>query len=235
MFDPSHIALGVLWFLVFLLSTTVHEAAHAWTAMRGGDRTAYHFGQVTLSPFPHMQREPFGMLVFPWLTFLMSGWMMGWASAPYDPYWAMRHPHRAAGMSLAGPLANFVLAGIAAILIRAGIAAELFQPGMSIGFTNIVLAHSAAPAVAEAFATLLSIMFSLNILLGTFNLIPLPPLDGFTAIGLILPERMAAKLNEWKMTMGGYQMIGMLVAWQVAGMVIRPVYYVGLQLLFFGL
>jgi len=234
MFDPQLIAVGVIWFVVFLLSATAHEAAHAWMALRGGDKTAYHFGQVTLSPLPHMQREPFGMLVFPWLTFFMNGWMMGWASAPYDPYWAMRYPRRAAWMSLAGPVANFILAAIAAVLIRVGLLAGLFRPGTTMRFTDIIQAADGAPAATEAIATLLSIMFALNILLGVFNLIPLPPLDGFTAIGLLLPESMAAKLREWQMTMGAYQIFGMLIAWQVSAYVIGPAYYVALLLLFLG-
>ena len=234
MFDPQQIAVGVIWFVVFLFSATAHEAAHAWMALRGGDKTAYHFGQVTLSPVPHMQREPFGMLIFPWITFFMNGWMMGWASAPYDPYWAMRYPRRAAWMSLAGPVANFILAAIAAILIRIGLGAGFFRPGMTMRFTDVIQAADGTPAAMDAIATLLGIMFALNILLGVFNLLPLPPLDGFTAIGLVLPESMAAKLREWQMTMGAYQIFGMLIAWQVAGYVIGPAYYLGLTLLFFG-
>lgn len=234
MLDPSQIAVGFIWFVVFLLSATAHEAAHAWAALRGGDSTAYHFGQVTLSPLPHIQREPFGMLVFPWLTFFMNGWMMGWASAPYDPFWAVRYPRRAAWMSLAGPVANFILATIAAILIRVGLLIGLFRPGSTMRFTDVIQAADGAAAPIEAIATLLSIMFALNILLGVFNLIPLPPLDGFTAIGLVLPEAMAGKLREWQVTMGGYQIIGMLIAWQVAGYVIGPAYYVGLTILFLG-
>src|SRR5437763_13725039 len=81
---------GVMWYVVFLLSTTCHEAAHAWAASLGGDLTAFHGGQVSLDPLPHIRREPFGMVVFPILTYIASQWMMGWASAPYDPYWAQR-------------------------------------------------------------------------------------------------------------------------------------------------
>lgn len=174
------------------------------------------------------------MLIFPWLTFFLNGWMMGWASAPYDPYWAMRYPRRAAWMSLAGPAANFILVAIAAVLIRAGLLFGLFRPGSTMRFTDVIQAADGTPAAFEAVATLLSIMFALNILLGVFNLLPLPPLDGFTAIGLVLPDSMAAKLREWQMTMGGYQMIGMLIAWQLGGYVIGPAYYIGLRLLFLG-
>src|SRR6266540_7395228 len=101
---------GMMWYVVFLLSITVHEAAHAFTAMKLGDNTAYHGGQVSLDPVPHMRREPVGMVVVPIISFLMSGgWMMGWASTPYDPLWAERYPRRSAWMSLAGPVSNLML------------------------------------------------------------------------------------------------------------------------------
>ena len=90
---------GLLWFAAFLFSTTVHEAMHALAAYRGGDTTAYLGGQVSLSPLPHIRREPIGMLVVPLLTAFTLGWAVGWASTPYDPHWAARHPRRAAGMA----------------------------------------------------------------------------------------------------------------------------------------
>jgi hypothetical protein len=94
---------GLLWVAVFLFSTTVHEAVHALAALRGGDPTAYLGGQVSLAPLPHIRREPIGMLVVPILTVFTNGWALGWASTPYDPYWAARHPRRAATMAAAGP------------------------------------------------------------------------------------------------------------------------------------
>src|SRR5437588_6666691 len=95
------LALGLTWFLVFLFSTTLHEAGHALAAYRLGDPTAYHGGQVSLSPLPHIRREPVGMLIVPLVSFALSrgSWMMGWASAPYDPDWAHHHPRRAAIMA----------------------------------------------------------------------------------------------------------------------------------------
>jgi len=57
---------------------------------------------VTLNPWPHIRREPVGMILVPLITFATRGWMMGWASAPYDPTWAHRYPRRAAVMALAG-------------------------------------------------------------------------------------------------------------------------------------
>ena len=92
-----------LWYVAFLFSLTVHEASHALAALKLGDPTAYRGGQVTLNPLPHMRREPFGTIVVPALSYIFAGWMMGWASAPYDPVWADRHPRRAGWMALAGP------------------------------------------------------------------------------------------------------------------------------------
>src|SRR5215468_6229382 len=81
---PDFLALGLIWYVVFLFSTTCHEAAHALAAKLGGDLTAFHGGQVSLDPIPHVRRELFGMVVFPILSYVTGGWMMGWASAPYD-------------------------------------------------------------------------------------------------------------------------------------------------------
>ncbi|HEX7241363.1 MAG TPA: hypothetical protein VF263_13895, partial [Longimicrobiaceae bacterium] len=90
------LAQGLTYYIVFLFSTTLHEAAHAWAAYRGGDPTAYHGGQVSLDPRPHIRREPVGMVLLPVVSVLLSGWPFGFASAPYDPNWAVRHPKRAA-------------------------------------------------------------------------------------------------------------------------------------------
>src|SRR3954469_2755940 len=103
------LAFGLIWFVAFLFSSTCHEASHAWVARRGGDETAHSLGQVSLNPFPHIQREPFGMVIMPWLSPIYAAGMMGWASAPYNPQWALRPPRRAAWMALAGPAANFAL------------------------------------------------------------------------------------------------------------------------------
>ena len=122
------LGLGLMWFVAFLFSTTVHEAMHAWVAFRGGDSTAYHGGQVSLSPIPHIRREPIGMLVVPLLTAFTSGWAMGWASAPYDPYWAARHPRRAALMAAAGPAGNFAIALAALAILKFGLVTGWFLP-----------------------------------------------------------------------------------------------------------
>lgn len=224
------VALGLLWYVVFLLSTTCHEAAHAFVAKLGGDLTAFHGGQVSLDPIPHIRREPFGMILFPILTYATSGWMMGWASAPYDPSWSGRHPHRAGWMSLAGPGANFALAILAAILIHIGIAAGVFSQPDSARFNHMV--QAVAPGATAGAATFLSLLFSLNVLLGIFNLLPLPPLDGFGAVGLLMSEDRARRFEGMARRMRGYSFIGLLIAWQVFGQLYYPLFGLSLHALY---
>jgi Zn-dependent protease len=229
--NPDVVILGLTWYVVFLFSTICHEAAHALAAKLGGDLTAFHGGQVTLNPIPHIRREPFGMVLMPLISYVAGGWMMGWASAPYDPYWAQRHPRRASWMSVAGPAANLLLCLLAAVLIRVGLAAGMLEPG-TMGFSGLVAAKSAG--AAEGLATGLSVMFSLNLLLGCFNLLPVPPLDGFGVLGLLVPESAALKLQELEHRMGSFSMIGLLIAWQVFGSVFRPIFGAAIRILFAG-
>jgi len=223
---------GVVWYVVFLLSTTCHEAAHALAAKWGGDLTAFHGGQVSLDPLPHIRREPFGMVIFPILSYVMGGWMMGWASAPYDPFWAQRHPRRAAWMSLAGPAANFTLAILAGILIRVGIFGGMLRLPESISFMQVV--DPAGTGIVHGVATFLSLMFSLNLLLGVFNLLPVPPLDGFTGVGVLLPEQTAARFQQFGWSLRGFTYIGLLLAWQVFDPIFSPIFGFSLRMLYPG-
>jgi membrane-associated protease RseP (regulator of RpoE activity) len=126
--SQDQLVLVPLWYAVFLLSLTCHEAAHAFAAYRGGDPTAYLGGQVTLNPLPHVQREPFGTILVPLMTYFFMGWMMGWASAPYDPLWEDRHPRRGAAMAAAGPLANLLLAALAFTVLKVGLSSGWWLP-----------------------------------------------------------------------------------------------------------
>src|ERR1700730_18928540 len=172
--------LGLIWYIVFLFSTTCHEGAHSLVAHLGGDSTAFLSGQVTLNPLPHIRREPVGMVAVPIMSYIFAHWMMGWASAPYDPAWQERYPRRAAWMALAGPAANFTLVILSALGIRVGMLLGYFHMPAYVGFTRIT--EASAPGFAGFAATFLSIIFLLNLLLGTFNLLPVPPLDGNTGI-----------------------------------------------------
>lgn len=227
---PDTIALGLLWYVVFLLATTCHEAAHALAAKWGGDLTAFHGGQVTLNPLPHIKREPFGMVLVPIISFVAGGWMMGWASAPYDPDWSQRYPHRAAKMALAGPAANFLLATLAAIGIHAGIWTGIFHVPESVNFSRMV--DPSTSGLGEAAAQLLSLMFSLNVLLGVFNLLPIPPLDGFSAAGLLMTEAKARRFEELGHSMRGFSYLGVLIGWRIFDLLYGPLFSVSLRLLY---
>ena len=136
--DTELLALAPMWYVAFLLSLTCHEAAHALVAQWGGDMTAAAGGQVSLNPVPHIQREPVGTVVVPLVSMYFWGWMMGWASAPVDPYWQQRYPHRAAWVSLAGPAANLGLAILAGVLIHVGIALGYFAQPESMSFRHVI-------------------------------------------------------------------------------------------------
>ena len=221
------ISLFPLWYVAFLLSLTCHEAAHALVAKWGGDLTAYNSGQVSLSPLPHIQREPFGTVLVPILSFLLSGWMLGWGSAPYDPLWEQRHPKRAALMALAGPAANFLLVFLVVLLIQGGTSLGTFQASGGLDFTRIVDATSGS---AESVARFVSILFSLNLLLGTFNLIPVPPLDGHSAVGLVLPEDLFRRWLELVRS-PMFSLLGLLIAWRYFDIIFAPVFFFALRLL----
>jgi Zn-dependent protease len=227
--DPDFLVLGLLWYVVFLLSTTCHEAAHALVAKWGGDLTAFHGGQVTLDPLPHIRRAPVGMVVIPIVTYLLSQWMMGWASAPYDPVWSRQYPKRAARMALAGPAANFTLAILAGIAIQIGLRTHVFAVPDTFEFSRLV---DAAPGVAEGIGRFLSLLFSLNILLGSFNLIPLPPLDGFSIIPIGLPDDAARRYLDWADTIRSYSLIGIMLSWQIFDRVGRPIFRLAVQTLY---
>lgn len=231
MLDPSNLGLGLLWYPVFLLSTTLHEAAHAWVAYRGGDQTAYQHGSLTLNPIPHIRREPFGMVVVPVLSFVMSGWMLGWASVPYDRIWADRYPRRAAWMSLAGPGANLVLTIVAGLLIRAGMLAGVFYAPDSITFDTVTVSGSVG-GWADA-ATVLSILFTLNLILLVFNLIPLPPLDGFGALPLFIGVEQAARAQQF-FRQPMVSLIGIIIAWNVFSPLFGPIHIAALNILYPG-
>jgi Zn-dependent protease len=230
--DTNIIAMGLLWYFAFLFSLTCHEAAHAVVAKWGGDLTAAKGGQVTLNPIPHIQREIFGTVIVPILSYAMGGWMIGWGSAPYDPHWSYQHPRRAAWMALAGPVANLILMGAAALAIRIGISTGSMVAPASIQFTHVVAATRNSPAL-EGVAILLSILFSLNLLLAVFNLLPIPPLDGHGAICLFFSDGFARRFTAATRN-PTLAIIGLVVCWKVFGYLYNPLFTVALNVLYPG-
>ena len=196
--SPELLAMGFIWYVAFLFSTTCHEAAHALAAKIGGDDTAFAGGQVSLNPIPHIQREPWGMVVIPILSLIINGSIIGWASAPYNPEWERRHPRRAAWMALAGPATNYTLMLIAAVALR-------------LGWSQGWLHDDAVTGKPDFASSVLGAFFSLNLLLGTFNLLPVPPLDGSTAIMLFMGKTRSQRYLDW-LRGNSYAMVGLLLA-----------------------
>ena len=225
--DQLVLAFG--WYLVFLFSTTFHEAAHAWVAKLGGDLTAYEGGQVSLDPRPHIQREPWGMVILPLISVLMFGWPFGFASTPYDPFWTRRYPRRAAWMSLAGPAANLLLVVAAGLIMRSGMSLGYLQLPSSFTFTRVMTGTS---ELWTSIAVLLSMLFILNLILAVFNLLPVPPLDGSGAVLLFLrKDQVTSYQNLLQHPL--VSVLGLLVAWYFFSPLLWPVLRAALHLLYF--
>jgi Zn-dependent protease len=194
-----HWGLATAELVIFLGSTILHEAAHA-----------------------------FGMVALPALSLLMGGHVMGWASTPYDPAWAEREPRKAAWMGLAGPAANLGLVLLAAFIIHGGIALGYFRQPGTIRFEQVVVGLD--EGWSGAFAVLLSLLFSLNLLLLAFNLVPFPPLDG-AALWTLLPgsESVVKFLRQ-----PGLGLVGLLVAWHLFPHLFGPIHTAALNLLYPG-
>jgi Zn-dependent protease len=216
--SPELLALGFIWYVAFLFSTTCHEAAHALVAKIGGDQTASSGGQVTLNPVPHIQREPWGMVVIPILSFLVTQSMIGWASAPFDPHWERRHPRRSAWMALAGPAANYTLMLLAVL-------------GLHFGWSHKWLHYDPVTHRGDFAANILSAFFFLNLLLGTFNLLPVPPLDGSTVVMLFMSEDRARRYLDW-LRGNSYAMLGLLLAMVTFRYIYSPIENFALRLFF---
>ncbi len=174
--DPSaFLQRLVLQLPALLIAVTVHELAHAFVADRLGDPTARSLGRLTLNPLPHI--DPLGALAF-----ILAGF--GWAKPVPVNAQNLRSPLRdMTWVAVAGPIANF-LAAFAALVLFVGL-----KP---------------AGIVPEAGLRALSYIYTFNLVLGIFNLIPLPPLDGGHFLPYLLPRGAASALR-------GFERYGMLI------------------------
>ena len=186
---------------------------------------------MTLNPVPHVRREPVGTVLVPLVSYALGGWMIGWASAPYDPVWAEKHPRKEALMAAAGPAANLLLVIVSMLAIRIGYGAGWFLAPSSMAFDHVV--EVIVPGGA-GLAPLLSILFSLNLLLFVFNLLPLPPLDGSAIFPILLGEDAARGYKNLLRAQPMLSLLGLLVAWNLFGPLFQPIYRFVLNLLYPG-
>jgi Zn-dependent protease len=199
-------------YLVLLFSLSVHESAHAWTALKEGDPTAQSRGRISLNPLVHM--DIVGTVVLPLLMiFSGSGFLFGWAKpCPVDP---RRFRHLKRGqivVSGAGPLSNLLLAIV--------FTAALFV-------VVRVVPGPLPPAVAEG----LALAIGLNIVLALFNLVPLPPLDGSHIVQWALPNGLGHRYIRAIAPYGGFILLALLVT-GVLSRLIGPVYGVVMRFLY---
>jgi Zn-dependent protease len=183
--------------LVFLLlSLSVHEAAHAWTADRLGDTTARLLGRITLNPLAHI--DWIGTVLFPIVAYMTGLPLIGWAKPVPVTLQNLQSPRRDfAAIALAGPISNLVLAGIGALILMIG------------------LDRSSVAGNLLVFAA------QMNISLAIFNMIPVPPLDGGNVLAGFVPESAARLLDgmrEW-----GFILLYVLVLTGALRVVMGPV------------
>jgi Zn-dependent protease len=166
---------AVIGLIPVILSLSVHEYAHGWSAYRLGDDTAARMGRLTLNPMAHI--DPFGTVILPLVLVLSNMPAFGWARpVPIDPSRFRRDVSMARGMAItasAGPLSNLTLAVAGTLILGLSIRLDLG-------------ASTVAPFLLQIIA--------LNVVLALFNLIPIPPLDGSRLVAWLLPTRLA---QQW--------------------------------------
>lgn len=185
-----------------MIAITVHEFAHAWTALQFGDTTALRAGRVTLNPLAHL--DLLGTL----LLFIAG---FGWGKPTPVNASALRHPRAGLVVSAAGPISNLLVACATGLLVR--------TPWVMAGLKTV-----GADTYARWFAV---ILVQINLVLAFFNLLPIWPLDGSHVVENLLPQYQAIQFKRFGMAYGalillGLILLGRLTGFSVIGLVIGP-------------
>jgi Zn-dependent protease len=209
----------IIWFIVLLFSLSFHEAAHAWTSEKFGDDTGRHQGRITLNPMAHI--DPIGTVLFPIIGAITGFPLLGWAKPVQTNPLLWRDKTKAnISVSAAGPISNFILAIVAFTIIKSLLVSGVMLPGG--GFYNIIIPFPGQAAFLTPLAVFLSVMLLLNVSLGVFNLIPVPPLDGSHVLEELLPYNMAQAYEQIRPY--GFLLLMAFLYLGVFGFIIGPVY-----------
>jgi len=219
----------VISLFAFLFAITIHEASHAWTAMKMGDPTASAMGRVSLNPLAHI--DPFGTVVFPLILVAIGAPAFGWAKPVMVNPHNLRHPRRDnLWISVAGPISNLAAAAASLLLIMA---MKLLRPGTTTFLWGFLTKSQSFPRGFYPFEGLALILFYavlVNTYLAVFNLIPVPPLDGSGVLAGLLTDQAAAKYDRLRPY--GFIIVLALVMVGVLDIIIRPISRVILILIF---
>ena len=189
----------VFQIIAFLFAISIHESAHAWSALRLGDDTASLLGRISLNPIRHI--DPLGTIVLPALAAITHVPLLGWAKP--TPINLLRLKNRVrdnAVIAAAGPISNFMVAGAAVVLllVLGSVSGEANQA------VRLAVTGSGRPDFGGSFVTplvlLLYAFMFVNVILAIFNLFPIPPLDGSHVLEAMLPDgarELYAQIGSW--------------------------------------
>ena len=227
--DSGAIGQFILYMVALIFSLSVHESAHAWTSNYFGDDLARLQGRISLNPMVHV--DPIGTLLFPAISFFTGAPLIGWAKpTPVNPLrWRDK---RVANfwVSIAGVICNFIIAIVAGIIIRILFSTNLIDLGME-GYRLVPIMHNDS-LIAEGGAHLLTTFFTLNVALGVFNLIPIPPLDGSKVLQSILPPSFESGFEALERF--GYMLLILAMFTGVFGVIFGVVMPIAIKLLLIG-
>ncbi|MDO8424137.1 MAG: site-2 protease family protein [bacterium] len=185
----NEIVLVGFYLFTLIYSVIIHEVSHGVMALWLGDMTAKLAGRINLNPLKHI--DPFGSVILPVLLFLTTSFAFGWAKpVPYNPYNLRNQKWGPTMVALAGPLSNFLLALVAALLAKMLPLSRLIKEDIIDRFFGVIygrgglldsfhfFAEAIAGSLSSIFFGLLLLIIFWNVVLGCFNLLPVPPLDG---------------------------------------------------------